>query len=231
METAELKIEQQIANINRKLDFIMEEMMEQKLQKEKWNDLEEDVTHVSKEVMQSATEMLEDNGVQINSEAVTELLVRAMRNIDNINTVFDLLESATDLAEDAGRIIQLAGMDITEKITELDHIGYFRFLKELGYVGNRVVQHFSAEDIHALGDNVVYILETVKRITQPDMLQAINNAIIIFKSVETENVPEMGLWKMMRELNTPEAKRGLGFLVTFLKNFGENNTFNQTIKK
>lgn len=92
------------------------------------------------------------------------------------------------------------------------------------------MQHFSAEDIHALGDNVVYILETVKRITQPDMLQAINNAIIIFKSVETENVPEMGLWKMMRELNTPEAKRGLGFLVTFLKNFGEKNTFNQTIK-
>ena len=231
METVELQIEQQIVEINRKLDFLTEELMEQKMQRTQWNDLAEDVTHISKDVMTSATDMLEYNGVQIKAEAVNELLVRAIRNIDNINKVFDLLESTTDLADDAGRILQLAGKDITEKIAELDSMGYITFIKELGTVSQRVVEHFTVEDIRALGDNVVNILETVKRITQPDMLQAVNNAIVIFKSVETSDVPEMGLFRMMRELNSPEAKRGLGFLVTFLKNFGKQNEFNQTIKK
>lgn len=227
METMEINIEQQIAEMNRKLDFLMEELLEQKMQREKWNDLAEDASHISKDVMATATSVLDNSGVAISQEAITELAIKLLRNMDNIHQVLDLLESASDLAEDAGRIIHLAGLDVTEKFAELDRIGYFRFIKELGYVANRVVEHFSADDIHALGDNVVNILETVKRITQPDMLQAVNNAIVIFKSVETTDVPEMGLFRMLRELNTPEAKRGLGFLVTFLKNFGKQNTFKQ----
>jgi uncharacterized protein YjgD (DUF1641 family) len=50
------------------------------------------------------------------------------------------------------------------------------------------------------------------------MLGALNNAVSVFKQIETENVEEYSLWKAFNELRTPEGKKGLGFIMTFLKN-------------
>jgi uncharacterized protein YjgD (DUF1641 family) len=54
--------------------------------------------------------------------------------------------------------------------------------------------------------------------TQPDMLKAMNNAVSIYKEMDTQNIPEYSLWKAFREMRSPEMKRGIGFMITFLKN-------------
>lgn len=74
------------------------------------------------------------------------------------------------------------------------------------------------EDVRLLADNIVIIMDTMKNLTQPDMLNAMNNAVNIFKGLDPTNVPEYSVWKMIREMNSPEMKRGMGFIITFLKN-------------
>jgi uncharacterized protein YjgD (DUF1641 family) len=150
-----------------------------------------------------------------------DLFIKLLRNMEHINDLLDMVESVSDLAKDAEKIIHNAGMDAVEKLQVLDEKGYFRFINGLAPVADRVVEHFSADDLNDLSDNVVNILETVKRITQPDMMEAVNNAIVIFRNVETQDVPEMGLFRVVRELNSKEAKKGLGFFITFLKNLGK----------
>ena len=81
-----------------------------------------------------------------------------------------------------------------------------------------MVRHFSAEDVRLLADNIVTILETFKNLTQPEMLDALNNAINVFKKIEIEDLEEYSLWRVFREIRTPEGKKGLGFIMTFLKN-------------
>jgi uncharacterized protein YjgD (DUF1641 family) len=54
--------------------------------------------------------------------------------------------------------------------------------------------------------------------TQPDVLEAMNNAVKVYKSIDTENIQEYSIWKAMKELRSPEMKKGLGFMITFLKN-------------
>jgi uncharacterized protein YjgD (DUF1641 family) len=88
---------------------------------------------------------------------------------------------------------------------------------------DNIISSYPPEDVRALADNVVTILDTVKNITQPDMLNAINNAVSIFKNLDTDNIQEYSLWKVFREMNTPEMKRGLGFIMTFMKNLSKES--------
>ena len=50
------------------------------------------------------------------------------------------------------------------------------------------------------------------------------------KSIETENIPEYSIFKVMREMNKPEMKRALGFFVTFMKNMAAKTNNNNNLK-
>ena len=90
---------------------------------------------------------------------------------------------------------------------------------------DNIVSYYSVQDVKDLADNIVTILETIKSITQPDMLHALDNGVKVYKSIDTKNIPEYTVWKAMKELRTPEMRRGIGFMITFLKNMTreENN--------
>jgi len=88
---------------------------------------------------------------------------------------------------------------------------------------DKVVTNYNSEDVKNLADNIVIILDVVKNITQPDVLQALNNAVNTYHKLDLENIPEYSVWKVMKELRTPEMKRGIGFLITFLKSLSANN--------
>jgi len=61
------------------------------------------------------------------------------------------------------------------------------------------------------------MMETVKSMTQPDMLEAMNNGLVVYKSMETKDIKEYSLWKAFRAMNSPEMKRSLGFMITFMQ--------------
>ena len=73
---------------------------------------------------------------------------------------------------------------------------------------------------------MVTILETVKTLTQPEMMNAVNNAIKVFGSINTTDVPEYSVWKLIREINQPEMKKTIGFMVTYMKSLSGNNLSN-----
>jgi uncharacterized protein YjgD (DUF1641 family) len=109
-------------------------------------------------------------------------------------------------------------IDTIKKLHEFDQKGYFEFFAEAGAIIDNIVTHFTREDIRLLADNIVSILETIKSLTQPEVLKSVDNAVKIYSSLEMESVPSYSVWKLMREMNKPEMKKGLGFMVTFMKN-------------
>jgi len=74
-----------------------------------------------------------------------------------------------------------------------------------------------------LSENIVPIIETVKGLTQPDVLSAMNNAVTVFKSMDVNDIPEYSIFKAMREMRSPEMRRGIGFMMVFLKNLSKSN--------
>ena len=217
----EQKIQQQIDDINRKLDIILEEVFAQKQSRETISDLADDLSLVGKDVFKNTVIELDKAGVELDSEALKGTGIRLIRNIDNINEFLDTLESINDFLKDATPIARQVGLDTIQKMNELDQKGYIEFFKELSKVLENVVSHFSVQDVRDLSDNVVTILETVKEMTQPDMLSAMDNAVNVFKNLDTKDIPEYSLWKAMKEMRSPEMKKGLGFMITFLKNLAK----------
>lgn len=219
----EQKIQQQIDDINRKLDIILEEVFSQKQSRETISDLADDLSIVGKDVFKNTVIELDKAGIELDSDALKGTGIRLIRNIDNINEFLDTLESINDLVKDATPIARQVGLDAIQKMNELDQKGYIDFFKELSKVLENIVSHFSVEDVRDLSNNVVTILETVKEMTQPDMLSAMDNAVHVFKNLDTKDIPEISLWKAMKEMRSPEMKKGLGFMITFLKNLAQEN--------
>jgi len=214
-------IQEQINEINRKLDIVLEEVLAQRETRQSIEDLTSDLTIVGSDVFKSTVTELDNAGVEIDGEAVKQLLLKLVRNVDTLNEMFEMMESVNDLAKDVSPILHQMGLDGIHMMNEFEQKGYFEFMKETMNIFDNVVAHFSAEDVKLLADNVVTILETVKNLTQPDMLKAINSGLIVYKSIEIEDVEEYSMWKAIRAMNSKEMKRGIGFMITFLQNIAK----------
>ena len=223
---ADQNIQNQINEINRKLDLVLEEISAQKQARQTVEDLVTDVSLIGTDMFKATVVELDNAGIELDAEAVKQLLFKFIRNIGTINEMFEMLESANDLMKDVSPIIRQVGLDSIHKMHEFEQKGYFDFIRELSKIADNVVSHFSTEDVRLLADNVVTILETMKSLTQPDMLKALNNGLNVYKNLDTDNIPEYSLWKAFREMNTPEMKKGLGFMITFLKNVAKDNPSN-----
>ena len=218
---AEENIQAQIDAINRKLDLILEEMHAQRESRQSLEDLTDDLSIIGKDIFKNTVIQLDKAGVEVDTEALAGIGMKLVRNIENINEFLEILESVNDFMKDISPIIHQVGLDAIHKMHELEQKGYFDFLRELGKSFDNIVTHFSAEDVKALSDNIVFILETVKNLTQPDMLKAINNALAIYKNLDMDQVEEYSLFKALMEFRKPEMKKGIGFMITFLKKMSE----------
>lgn len=157
-------------------------------------------------------------------------MLRVLRNVENMNNFLEMFESINDLIKDASPIFNEVIIDFTKKMNEFDQKGYFEFFAEAGNIFDNIVTHYKPEDVRELSDNIITIMETVRSATQPEMMAALNNGFKIYKSIETENIPEYSIFKVMREMNKPEMKRALGFFVTFMKNMAAETNNNNNLK-
>jgi len=214
-------IQEQINEINRKLDIVLEEVMAQRETRQSIEDLTSDLTIVGTDVFKNTVTELDNAGIELDGEAVKQLMLKLVRNIGTINEMFEMMESVNDLVKDASPILHQMGLDGIHMMNQFEQKGYFDFFREATKIMDNVVEHFTAEDVKLLADNIVTILETVKSLTQPEMLKAINSGLVVYKSIEVEDIEEYSLWKAMKAMNSKEMKRGLGFMITFLQNIAK----------
>lgn len=216
----------QIKEINQKLDLLLENVNQQRLKSEMIEDLINDMSIIGKDAYETSVELLEEQGVELDGDALKLMFFKLLKNLDNFSMILGMFESMVDLSKDLGPIVKQSGYDVIDKFHELDQKGYFDFFREALKIMDNVVDHYTVEDVRMLADNIVSIMDTLKNLTQPDMMKAMNNALTIYKNLDPTNVPEYSIWKAMKEFNTPEMKRGLGFIITFMKSLTpaeENN--------
>lgn len=212
----------QIAELNRKVDTILEYVNQQRLKSEAVDDLVADASIIGKDMYDATVRALDDHEVVIDPNQLRELGIRIAQNIGNFNSMLDALGSALDLMRDAGPVANEMAIDATKKLHEFEQKGYFDFLRELGRMMDNIVSHYSVEDMRLLADNAVVIIDTLKNLTQPEILKSVDSAVNVFVSLEDEDIPQYSLFRVMREMNSPEMKRTLGFFITFMKNLSKN---------
>lgn len=208
----------QIDEINYKLNIILEEIELQRQHRRMMEDLKDDLYRVGKDFYQTAIVELEEVHDHLNTGDILHLGKKLLRNVNNLSRAFDQMESVRDFARDISPLVRESILDLMKRLDEFDRKGYFQFAKEMRKAMDNVVTNYSAEDVKLLGENIVTILDTVKNLTQPDMLQAINNAVAVYKNIDVKVDEKVSLMSLMKELNSPEVRRGLAVGLKFLKN-------------
>jgi uncharacterized protein YjgD (DUF1641 family) len=221
----------QIDEINRKLDIVIEEIELQKQRRREMDDLKDDLMRVGNDLYATTVNELEEVSDYLQTGDVLHLGKKLLRNINTFNKMFDQLESAKDFIEDATPLVRESIIDFMAKMDEFDRKGYFRLMKEMESVIDNVVTSFTVEDVRALGDNAVTILNTVKSLTQPDMLNAINNAVSVYKKLDIEIESNVSYFQLFKRMNTPEMRNGIAFGIKFLKSLAEQQYTNQPLKQ
>jgi uncharacterized protein YjgD (DUF1641 family) len=221
-------IEEQIREINRKLDLILDDASIQRQNREAVNDLIDDVSVISKDVFKYTVEQLDDAGIELDGEALRDLVLRLIRNITNMGMVLEMLESLTDLAKDVTPIIKQVGLDGVQKFQEFEQKGYFELLSQLAKTFDTIISRYSKEDLKRLSENLVPVIDTLVNIADPKLLNKINAATTALKDINPEDVEEYSVWRLMRQLNKPEVRKSIGFVMAFLQNISKTETNTKT---
>jgi len=214
---ADNNIQLQIDQINRKLDLILDEAAMQKQNRDTVMDLVNDMSLVGKDAFKGMVESLDNAGIEVDGDEVNHMILNFIRNISNINMLFQSLENITDFLKDLSPIIKQIGIDATDKFHELDNKGYFEVLNQLSLALNTIMSRYSRKDLENLSENIITLMDAMLAITDPAVMSKVATLARTFKEIDQESVPEYSIWKVMREMNKPEMKKSIGFMMTFLK--------------
>lgn len=180
-----------------------------------WDDFQADLAPVATRAMERTIERLE--GTVIDPDAIVGLLIRLAEAAPQLERSMGTLVSVGELAGEVGEV---GGAVFESAITRLDDLGrrgYFTFAAGLLDVLDRVVTSFGEEDLRQLGDNVVLILQTVKEMTQPDIMRLLQRTARLVR--EGDEPEKLSLFRLLRELRDPEVKLGMHRAISLLRGF------------
>lgn len=220
-------LQKQINDINQKLDLVLEHVNKQRLKSEMVEDLMADASIITKDAWDTTVSELDDQSIELDIDDIKQLFFKFLKNIKSFTQAIELFESANDFMKDAAPIINEMGVDAIHKLHEFEQKGYFEFISEVGRAMDKVMTHYSQEDLRKLSDNIVPVLDTVSNLTNPEMLQSLNNALSVYQEMDPDEVEEYSLWKAFRTLNSKEMRKSIGYIMTFMKKMSQETYKNK----
>jgi uncharacterized protein YjgD (DUF1641 family) len=210
-----------VADLERKIDalteqvaFLAEEARIQQMRRTSWDELRADVTPMVDQAFEMAIEEFTDVQEFVQPEDLLRVLKRLLRNLPTIEATLIQLESLSGLVGDLSPLSQQAFGGVLERLEDLEQRGYFGFVQSGLGVVDRVVTSFSEDDVDQLGDNIVLILQTIKEMTQPEVMTMLQRTAVIVREEEGE---DLSLLQLLRRMRDPDVKRGLSRVLNVLR--------------
>lgn len=123
-----------------------------------------------------------------------------------------------EFLDEMSPILKAAVSSAAARLDGLEKKGYFAFGRELVGVGERVVEGFSPDDVRQLGGAVVSILETVRALTQPEVLRVAADASVVLQNAETAE--PVGILGMVRATSDRDVQRGMAVMLELMRHVG-----------
>ena len=216
MEEQLLELNQKIDALTEQVAFLAEEARIQRVRRQELDELKNDLTPVMQEMYQLSVRELDEIDGYVELEDMLRLMKRLMRNTRNLESMLDQMESLMELGQDISPLTQQAFLALMGRLEEMEHKGYFSFMQEGLAIMDRVVEEYSEEDVRQLGENIVLILNTVKEMTQPEIMRMLQDTAVAIRDDEYAD-KDVSMFSILRQLNDPEVKRGLAKTLNILK--------------
>ncbi len=169
-EPTTVELAERIDRMSEQMDFIAAEMLAQRRARETWTELSETLVPVTRGAMDVATRELDDLSDDVTADDLVRFARTAARSLPKLEAMMAQLDSLSELMHTVNSLRGAGLAKVTDVLAAADDKGYFVFAREGSRIADRVVTEFTEEDVQALGDNVVTILNAVKEMTQPEVM-------------------------------------------------------------
>jgi len=211
-----------LTELNAKIDhlatqvqFVLDEALVMRGRRQERDELIADLTPIANQAYQYAVKQLEQVDEYASLDDLTHLIKKLVRNLKNLEELLDSLEMFKQLIDELTPVTQASVISLMDALQDLERRGYFGFIRSGSKVIENIVTNFSEEDVSALGDNIVLILQAVREMTQPEIMTMVRNTA---STVREEEIPDRITWReLIRQMRDPATKKGLARLMLTLR--------------
>jgi uncharacterized protein YjgD (DUF1641 family) len=223
-EPSVAELSARLDRMTEQMDFVAAELQAQRESRQRWSELTETLVPVTRGAVDMATRELEDLSPDVTAEDAARFARTAARALPKLEVLLAQLDSLSELLHTVNSLSG-AGMDkLTEVLAVADDKGYFAFARRGGMIADRVVTEFTEEDVKALGDNVVTILNAVKEMTQPEVMGLVQRTAVSVSDVEDTPMEPPSIFALLKSMRDPQTRRGLAKVMAMLHTVGEEST-------
>ncbi len=219
-------INQVVLDLNRKIDaltdqvaYLTEQARISERGRQERSELMETMMPVAKDAMQLASDQFEEIQDYLKTDDLLRFVKKVARHRPQFELLLDQMDAVADLVQIMNPIAKEGVDKLTVVLTELEQKGYFTFTSRGARVVDKVITSFTEEDVNRLGDNIVLILNTVKDMTQPEIMTFIRNTLAISER-EVEKPVDTSMWSILGQLRDPHVRRGLALTLRVLRVIG-----------
>jgi uncharacterized protein YjgD (DUF1641 family) len=225
MDIALEELTKKIDALTAQVAYLSEQAQLAERERQSRRELMRDLTPIANQAFHMTIEQLEEVQEYIDLGDLLRLFKRLLRNGRTMEKILDQVESLTDLLDTINPLANEALAKLVDSLNEAEQRGYFSFMQGGLRIMDNVITSFSEEDVHRLGDNIVLILNTVKDMTQPEIMSFIRNTLLIAEQ-EVDKPIDISTIGLMRQMRDPAVRRGLALTMRVLHVVGSQSGVN-----
>lgn len=196
--------------ILQKLEFMEAEIKAIRETRLEMKELVEDMSPLMKSGFQHMLAELGkvDHGFQLEDSFL--LMKRFLRNMKHMAYLMDQMENAIEFVHTMEPMAKSAMHQGIRFLGELEQKGVFRTYEAMLDVRAKVAQQYGPEDIEEMSDNFVQMLGLLKKLATPEFIALMEKMAELPKAMELDKAEPVGPVGMIKALQDPDLKEGLG---------------------
>lgn len=214
-----LELTQKIDALTSQVAYLTAQAQAAERQRQERAELMETLTPITNQAFAMTVAELEEIQEYVDLGDLLRLLKRFVRNGKNFEILLEQMESILELVETMAPMSGEAFNKVVALLQTLEAKGYFVFAKGGMQIADNIVASFDEDDIRALGDNIVLILQTVKSMTQPEIMSFVRNTVNLVEQ-ESDAEVDISYRSLMRSVQDPNVRRGLALTMRVLGTVG-----------
>lgn len=215
MDPAITELNQKIDALTAQVAYLAEQARIAERSRQELEELVDVAKPIAHEAMHLASTQLEEVQAYVDLPDLLRLVKKLLRHGPQLEMLVDQIDGVTDLLELVGPLSKEVVGKLTSVMDEMEHKGYFAFVRGGMRLAENVVASFTEDDVNRLGDNIVLILNTVKDMTQPEIMSFVRSTLLIAEK-EIEKPVDTSYLGLMRQMSDPAVRRGLALTVRVL---------------
>jgi len=222
-DTVAPSVEERLDYLTTQVDELVMEMRRQRQAREQWGELTHELAPVARDAVDVVSREFQELSQDVTIEDATEFLRTLARSLPKMQGLMLQLDSLSELTSEVTSLAGAGVAKVSDSLAEAERKGYFAFARHGAEMVDEIVTSFSEEDVTALRDNVVLILNTVKELTQPEVMTLLNRTGVSLQSVQEDaGVEPPAVFALLRQMRDPQVRRGLGRTLALLRTVGED---------